>query len=131
MAARSPPSTSFSRSQPWNAVQGLGKPGHPSFVVPLTGNFALPNIRLFFVTWRVYGSPEHHYPVDRLPYRPVEGWGNALHMNLVTLATRKGLLMSWEHSSTRRVLTVVPVLIVGELFHTKGEIVNLGTNGDA
>ncbi len=37
--------------------------------------------------------------------------------------------MSWEHRAHRRVLTVVPVLIFGELFHTKGEIVNLSRNG--
>lgn len=37
--------------------------------------------------------------------------------------------MSWEHRAHRRVLTVVPVLIFGELFHAKGDIVNLSTTG--
>ena len=37
--------------------------------------------------------------------------------------------MSWEHRAYRRVLTVVPVLIFGELFHAKGDIVNLSTTG--
>ena len=37
--------------------------------------------------------------------------------------------MSWEHRAHKRVLTVVPVLIFGELFHTKGEIVNLSRDG--
>ena len=37
--------------------------------------------------------------------------------------------MSWEHRAQRRVLTVVPVLIFGELFHAKGDIVNLSRKG--
>jgi len=37
--------------------------------------------------------------------------------------------MSWEHRAHRRVLTVVPVLIFGELFHAKGDIVNLSRDG--
>ena len=37
--------------------------------------------------------------------------------------------MSWEHRKYRRVLTVVPVLIFGELFHAKGDIVNLSRDG--
>jgi PilZ domain len=37
--------------------------------------------------------------------------------------------MSWEHRAHRRALTVVPVLIFGELFHAKGDIVNLSTTG--
>ena len=37
--------------------------------------------------------------------------------------------MSWEHRKHRRVLTVVPVLIFGELFHAKGDIVNLSRDG--
>ena len=37
--------------------------------------------------------------------------------------------MSWEHRAHRRVLTVVPVLIFGEPFHAKGEIVNLSRDG--
>ena len=37
--------------------------------------------------------------------------------------------MSWEHRAHRRVLTVVPVLIFGELFHAKGDIVNLSSDG--
>jgi PilZ domain-containing protein len=37
--------------------------------------------------------------------------------------------MSWEHRAHRRVLTVVPVLIFSELFHAKGEIVNLSRDG--
>jgi len=37
--------------------------------------------------------------------------------------------MPLEHRAHRRVLTVVPVLIFGELFHAKGEIVNLSRNG--
>jgi hypothetical protein len=37
--------------------------------------------------------------------------------------------MSWEHREQKRVLTVVPVLIFGELTHAKGHTVNLSTNG--
>lgn len=37
--------------------------------------------------------------------------------------------MSWEHREHRRVLTVAPVLIFGELTHAKGHTVNLSKDG--
>ncbi|MEK7236841.1 MAG: PilZ domain-containing protein [Nitrospirota bacterium] len=37
--------------------------------------------------------------------------------------------MSWEHREHKRVLTVLPVLIFSELFHAKGDIVNLSKDG--
>jgi hypothetical protein len=48
---------------------------------------------------------------------------------MVTLTTRKGLFTSWEHRERRRVLTVVPGLIFGELFHANGHVVNLSKDG--
>ena len=48
---------------------------------------------------------------------------------MVTQTSRKDLDMSWEHREQRRLLTVVPALIFGELFHAIGHIVNLSTDG--
>ena len=37
--------------------------------------------------------------------------------------------MSWEHREQKRVLTVVPVRIFGELVHANGHVVNLSQDG--
>ncbi len=37
--------------------------------------------------------------------------------------------MSWEHREQKRVLTVVPVRIFGELVHANGHVVDLSTDG--
>jgi hypothetical protein len=43
--------------------------------------------------------------------------------------SRKDLFMSWEHREQKRVLTVVPVRIFGELVHANGHVVNLSKDG--
>lgn len=51
---------------------------------------------------------------------------------MVTLTFRKCLYMPWEEQRKhKRVVTVVPVLISGELFDAKGYTINLSTGGCA